>query len=253
MPLAVSDITFRNTTGDFSGKGSPLTSLEGDYNEFKQASAIVALQDSMAAVGAGIASITQPTPTTLLITLTDLTTFGPFTMPTAPMNGRGLWQPSVAYAVNDIVYYGTAFYVVEVAHTSDTTFDAGATDGGANNLYGLIFDIADGGSTVRQSSYKQEANLTHTISALDLGAIWDCTNSAGCAITIPSDSTYDAPLDSEVSFRQGTTLGILTFVPAGGVSLDTGIFQAMTTFQGAVVTLKKVAANTWIGWGYLSA
>lgn len=253
MPLATDDLVYRETTVDFVGKGVQLTSLEGDYNNFKLGTAIVDLQTSMTAVGAGIASITQPTSNTLLITLTDATVFGPFTMPIAPMNGRGIWLPSANYAVNDLIYYGTSFYIVEVAHISDTTFDAGATDGNANDLYGLVFDFTFAGSTLRQTTFKTEANLTHTISDIDLGAIWNCTNTAGCAITIPNDSSYDAPLDSEVSFRQGTVAGVLTFAGAGGVTVDTGIFVAATTFHGAVVTLKKAAANFWIGTGYLSA
>lgn len=252
MPLAVSQIVFRNTTVDFTGKGSELTSLEGDYNEFKQASAIVDLQTSMAAVGAGIASITQPTPTTLLVTLTDATVFGPFLLPTAAMVGRGLWLPSVPYAVNDLVYFGNAFYIVQVAHTSDLTFDPGATDGNANALYGLIMDMSLTGSTLRTVTTKFDTNVTHTITDQDLSVVWNCTNVAGCTITVPNDSTYDAPLDTEVSFRQGA-VGILTFTQAGGVTLDAGVFQKQTTFYGAMVTLKKIAANSWIIWGYLAA
>lgn len=249
----VDGLVFRETTVDFTGKGSDLTYAEGDYNFFKIKTDLLDLFAQMAAVGAGIASITQPTSTTLLVTLTDATVFGPFTLPTAALNGRGEWQASVSYAVNDVVYAGSGVYVVEVAHTSDTTFDANATDGNGNDLYGLVFDIAGAGSAVRTTTFKTEANLTHAITSLDLGALWNCTNAGGCVVTIPDDSTYDAPLDSEVSFRQGTVGGIVSFVTAGSATLDTGIFQPQTTFHGAVVMLKKTAANTWIGAGYLSA
>ena len=251
MPLAVNDIVYRNTTVNYTGKGAPLTSTEGDQNEYKQAVAIVDLQTQMAAVGAGIDTITQPTPNTLLITLTDATVFGPFTLPSAPMNGRGEWQPSVSYAVNDLVFSGTAFYIVEFAHTSEATFDPGANDGNGHDFYGLVFDLSSSGAVLKTAESKVEANLTHAITDQDLGAVWNCTNAAGCAITIPADSTYDAPIDTEVSFRQGA-VGILTFTAAGGVSFDTGIFQPETTFQGAIVTLKKIAANSWWGWGYLA-
>jgi hypothetical protein len=254
MPLDdTDDIIYRNTTGNFVGKGSPLTSLEGDNNNFEIAGAIVNLQTQMAAVGAGIDTITQPTPNTLLITLTDATVFGPFTLPTAPMNGRGEWQPSVSYAVNDILYYGSAFYVVEFTHVSEATFDPGANDGNGHNYYGLIFDMTEGGSVIRQATYQEEINTTHTISSFDPGVIWDCTHASGCTVTIPNDTTYDAPIDTEVSFRQGASSGVVSFSTAGGVTLDTGIFLPSTTFQGAVVTLKKIAANSWLGWGYLSA
>jgi len=253
MPLAIGDLTYRLTTVDYTGKGSALTSTEGDQNNFKLADAVVDLQTQMQAVGAGIDTITQPTPNTLLITLTDATVFGPFILPSAPMNGRGEWQPSVNYAVNDLIFSGNAFYIVEVAHVSDTTFDPGATDGNANELYGLVFDLSASGAVLKQAQSKVEANPTHTITDQDLGAFWNCTNVAGCIITVPNDTTYSAPIDTEISYRQATTSGILSFVAAGGVTLNTGIFLPSTTFNGAIVTLKKIAANSWIGWGYLSA
>src|SRR4030095_13447964 len=149
MPLAIDDLVYRLTTVDYTGKLSELTSTEGDQNNFKLADAIVDLQTQMTAVGAGIDTITQPTPNTLLITLTDATVFGPFTLPTAAMNGRGEWQPSVNYAVNDLIFSGNAFYIVEVAHLSDTTFDPGATDGNANDLYGLVFDLSASGAVLK--------------------------------------------------------------------------------------------------------
>jgi len=250
MPLAIDDIVYRNTTGNYTGKGAPLTSTEGDENEFKQASAIVDLQTQMAAVGAGIDTITQPTPNTLLITLTDATVFGPFTLPTAPMNGRGLWQPLVSYAVNDLVYSGTAFYVVEFAHTSEATFDPGANDGAGHNFYGLVFDLADAGSTLRVSTVRTESSTAHTLTSSDPGSFWNCTHTSGCTITIPADTSYSAPIDTEVSFRQHT-VGILTFLTSGTATLDTGVFGTVTAYRGAVVTIKKIAADTWIGWGLL--
>jgi hypothetical protein len=253
MPLAINNIVYRNTTGNYTGKGSPLTSTEGDENNFEIATAIVDLQTQMATVGAGIDTITQPTENTLLITLTDNTVFGPFTLPTAAMNGRGEWQPSISYAVNDLVFYGNAFYIVEVAHVSDTTFDPGATDGNANELYGLVMDVSLAGSTLRTIESKTEANTTHTLTDQDLSTLWNCTNAAGCTITVPNDTTYDAPIDTEASYRQGTTTGVLTFVGAGGVTIDPGVFTAATTYHGATVTLKKVAANYWFATGYLSA
>lgn len=248
----VDSIVYHNTTGDFTGKpgAAPLTSLEADYNNFKIKTDVDALIADVASVGAGIDTITQPTPGTLLITLTDATTFGPFTLPTAPMNGRGLWTASTPYAVNDLVYNGTALYVVEVAHTSGTSFDPSATDGLGHSLYGIVFDFALSANALRQATTRIETGLTHVLSAYDPGTLWDCTNAAGCAITIPNDTTYDAPVDTEVSFRQSAAGG-LTFTAAVGVTYNTGVtaFDALTEDLGAVVTIKKTAANTWIGWG----
>lgn len=255
MPFTTDDIVYRNTTIDFTGKspaGTPLTSLEGDYNNFKLGTAIVDLQNLMDAVGAGISDIEQTSATQFTITLSDATVFT-MIMPTAKLNGRGAWLPNVNYAVNDIVYSGTGIYVVEFAHLSEATFDANANDGDGNDFYGIIFDIAGAGSAVRTTTWKTEANPTHTLTDVDPGSIWDCTNAAGCVVTIPDDTTYDAPLDTEISFRQGTVAGLVSFVTAGSATLDTGVFLQHTTYHGATVMIKKAAANTWIGIGYLAA
>lgn len=254
MPLTIANLVFRNTTVDFTGKPGnvELTSLEGDYNNFKLGTAIVDLQNLMDAVGAGISSIDQTSATQFTITLSDASVYT-LTMPTATVNGRGLWLPNVNYAVNDLLYYGSAFYSVPFAHLSEATFDPGANDGMGNNYYDLAFDLSEAGAAVRQSTYKVEANATHALTFVDPGAIWDCTNVAGCVVTIVDDVTWNFPIDTEISFRQATVGGVVSFVTAGGATLDTGIFLPVTTFHGAVVTIKKRAANDWFGWGYLSA
>lgn len=248
----VDNLVYRTTTGDFTGKSpsAPLTWNEQDYNLFKIKTDILDLVSQMLAVGAGIASITQPTPSTLLITLTDATTFGPFTLPTSPMNGRGLWTTSTPYAVNDLVYDGTALYVVQVAHTSGTSFDPSATDGLGHNLYGLVFDFALSASTLRQTTTETITNTTLTLSSSSPGKLYLCTNTAGCDVTIPNDSSYSAPVDTEISFRQ-SAVGPVSFTAAGGVTYNAGVtgVEDFTFDLGSVVTIKKTAANTWIGWG----
>jgi len=252
MPLDIDDLVYRNTTGNYTGKGSPLTSTEGDENNFEIASAIVALQTAQDQVGAGIASITQTSPTTFIITLSDDTVQGPFTLPVAYWVDRGEWTPSASYAVNDLFFETSTmgFYYVKFAHTSETAFDPGANDGLGNDFYGLAMDFTSAASVLRQSTTKTEVATTHTISANDLGAFWMCTNAAGCAITIPPDSSYAAPVDTEISFRQGGA-GALTFAATAPATLDVGDDNPATENLGAVVSLKKIAANSWIGWGRL--
>ena len=250
MAHNVDSLVYRNTTADFPGKGQVLTSLEGDYNNFKIKTDVLELFAQAAAVGAGIESITQPTPDTLLITLTDATVFGPFTLPTAPMTGRGQWTPNTSYAVNDLVYNGTTLYVVPFAHTSAATFDPGANDGAGNNFYDLIFDFALSANALRQTTTDTETAATHTLTSEDLGKFWLCTNTGGCVITIPNDTGYDAPIDTEISFCQ-MAAGPLSIVAQSPATYNNGVisFEAQTADIGAVVSIKKIAANTWIGWG----
>lgn len=246
----VDNLVYRNTTVDFNGKGSPLTSLEGDYNNFKVKTDVANIFAQLGAVGAGIAEITQPTANTLTITLTDSTAFGPFVLPTTPITGRGVWTPLTDYAVNDLLYYGSSIYIVPFAHTSAATFDPGANDGDGNNFYDFVFDFSVGAATYRQATTKTEADATHPITSDDIGSLWLCTNVSGCEITIPNDTTYNAPIDTETSFVQRAA-GPLTFVTEAGVTYNSGVtaFEASTDDIGAVVTLKKVESNEWIGFG----
>ena len=248
----VDSLVYHNTTVDFTGKpaAAKLTSLEADYNNFKIKTDVDDLFAQMAAVGPGIASITQPSPTTLLVTLTDATTFGPFTMPTSAMHGRGAWTPNTGYAVNDIVFNGYVIYVVPFAHTSAATFDPGANDGSGNDFYEIIFDYSIGAAALRQATTKTESSSLHNVTSDDVGAFWLCTNVAGCSVTIRPDSVYDAPIDSEITFRQGAA-GPITIAATSPATYNTGVvsFEAFTQDIGDVVTIKKVAANTWVGFG----
>lgn len=80
----------------------------------------------------------------LTVHMTDLTTRGPYTLPTVPLVFRGDWEPSTVYAVNDIFQNGGSVYVVQVAHTSELTFDPGLSSGAgtdAEDVYALAFTV----------------------------------------------------------------------------------------------------------------
>ncbi len=88
----------------------------------------------------------------MTITLTDLSTQGPFTLPTARWNDRGTWAALTPYAVNDTFGINGTFYLVIFAHTSGASFDAGANDGMGHDYYHAIFtepgnSLPDGGLT----------------------------------------------------------------------------------------------------------
>lgn len=75
------------------------------------------------------------------------------------------------------------------------------------------------------------------------------TNVAGCAVTIPSDAEVNFPVDTEITF-DADTIGAVTFDAATDVVLKppSGFLNQMRG-DGAVVTWKKLAANTWRGIG----
>jgi len=79
-----------------------------------------------------------------------------------------------------------------------------------------------------------------------------CTNAAGCAVTIPNDTAEPFLVDAEIHFRQ-CGAGALEFSAGVGVTLNIPDgFLASTAILGAVVTAKKVAANTWDLFGLLA-
>jgi hypothetical protein len=96
------------------------------------------------APGVGVATISQPTAGTLLFTMTDASTQGPFPLPVGEWYFQGDWTASTAYIVNDVVQFNGSLYAVIFAHTSGTTFDAGANDGSGHNYYRLILTFPSG-------------------------------------------------------------------------------------------------------------
>jgi hypothetical protein len=79
-----------------------------------------------------------------------------------------------------------------------------------------------------------------------------CTNAAGCAVEIPNNTDVAFLVDAEIHFRQ-CGAGGLEFSGGVGVTLNYPEgFLPSTNTLGAVVTAKKVAANSWDLFGLLA-
>jgi hypothetical protein len=132
-----------------AGLGRRQTWLELDGNWIAIQAAVNAL--SAVSPGLGISTITQPAAGTLRITLTDSSIIN-FDLPIASYVYRGTWAATTVYAVNDTFQIGGSLYVVLLAHTSASTFDAGANDGSGHDYYQELLSspanaIPDGGTT----------------------------------------------------------------------------------------------------------
>lgn len=145
------DMTFRTNDGTRwgAGQGSDLTAAQIDINFWALFSAVTSLQDHAAVTANGIVSIAV-TGRVMYITLTNDQVLGPYNLPVAAFNPRGQWQPITLYAVLDVIYDNGSLYSVNVLHTSDTTFNAGANDGHGNDLYTVLLEqpaneLPDGG------------------------------------------------------------------------------------------------------------
>src|SRR6516225_8787796 len=102
------------------------------------------------------------------------------TIPTAQWKGRGEWQPSSVYAVNDLVIDAGNLYLVQIAHTSQTTFDPGYQIGG-QYVYQFIL------GPLGQTETNALTASTYTLQGTDNLKYYRC--SLGCAITIPTDAS----------------------------------------------------------------
>lgn len=104
-----------------TGKGSALTAAEIDNNFFEMLERAADLEANPAQP-VNIESI-ELNGVTFLVTMTDATTRGPFTLPVAYFKWKGEWQPSTEYDNLDLVYVqDDGLYVVKEFHISDVAF-----------------------------------------------------------------------------------------------------------------------------------
>lgn len=129
-------------SGRWVGVNRNLISQEVDENFYTIIQRVTTLENGISET-VSIAFITL-TGNSLMFTMTDHTTRGPFTIPQATFRGRGAWTPLTPYAVNDTVTNGGALYLVIFGHTSFASFDPGANDGGGHDFYSLMLALPDG-------------------------------------------------------------------------------------------------------------
>lgn len=116
------------------------------------------------------------------------------------------------------------------------------------NKRALISQIQGGGGG---TDYPQltETTTARTLSLADAGSFLYCTNVAGCAITVPPQSS--------VAWAANTTilgvgkLGNTTFVGGGGVSIIRPSDRELECYDGAPWALRRTAENEWLLTGYL--
>jgi hypothetical protein len=129
--------TFRTTdnTRWGAGKGADLTAVEVDMNFWDAIERISALE-AEPPEAVGIDTITS-TDNTFTVHLTDGSTQGPFNLPTAQFTVIP-WTPNTLLSSNTFVTEGSSTYLVNLTHTSASSFDPNATDGFGHDLYGLL-------------------------------------------------------------------------------------------------------------------
>jgi hypothetical protein len=124
---------------------------------------------------------------------------------------------------------------------SSITGPAGAD--GSNGTDGV--DGTDGADGTTLAGIVTVSGTTYTPVLADAGKMLECSNSAGCAVTIPPNGAVALPVGTVLHFAQDA-VGQVSFVAGSGVTLKhTAATVLATSGQGAVVSAAKVAINTW--------
>lgn len=127
------------TDGAFgTGEHRPLHAAEVDENFWQLDQRITDLEGAPSDA-VGIANI-EVIGSQMMIYLTDASSYGPFTLPTAQFRFRDEWAPGASYAKLDLVSVRQrGLFLVQVAHIAASTFDPAVTDGGGNAIYSKVF------------------------------------------------------------------------------------------------------------------
>jgi hypothetical protein len=240
----MADPIFKNSGAWGSGVNRLLTDTECDGNNWAWLARMRA-QEALT-VGVGIASITQPSSNSILVTMTNSNTYT-FTLPQVALNFRGAWAANTPYSLNDVFYVSSlsSVYVVIWSHTSNATFDPNANDGAMHNYYKTILvvpsDVPTGGAT--------DAVLAKSSSS-DFALAWQSSGmpragTTGQALTKNSGTDFDASWDDIVfseltglpTIAQTRNSAVTTLGTTGTVVLDPAVSDVFAITPTGAVTL----------------
>lgn len=129
-------IIYRNDGPWGAGKGSLLTASEVDFNFFDLVERVAGLEES--GIQPNEIYMIDVVDNAMVITMEDLTTFGPFPLPIAAFRWTDEYTPLFDYEVYDLFTAEDGMYMVRVAHTAATEFDPGESNT-EGDFYQLIF------------------------------------------------------------------------------------------------------------------
>ncbi len=97
-----------------------------------------------------------------------------------------------------------------------------------------------------------EATTARTLTVDDLYTLINCTNAAGCTITVPADVTlaWDGTITPIFAFHQDAGAGQITVVVAGGVTINTlSIYKKKSFGPFAILQLAEITPNNYTLFG----
>lgn len=198
--------------GLWTGVGRPMTAYEVDRDLYNIKTAVETLQGNYSAT-ISIDTVTQPTLSTMRVTLTDATFFD-LSLPVGSFRDRGDWAVSTPYLVNDTFNAPDGgLYRVIFDHTSSaTSFSPSANDGAGHDYYAAMLSspgnsLPAGGATsmvVEKASgtdfdYRLGYKLPTSGTARQYLIKQSSTN---------QDAVWDDPVASDIAFSPSTASGL---------------------------------------------
>lgn len=268
-------------------KGSRLTSTEVDNNFLNHDGRLTTVEAAIPAASVGIASISQ-SGNSLYVTLTDASVLGPFALPVTDLAFLP-WQPNTFYTEGQFIVDpgSTTVYAVRITHTSAATFDPGANEGSAGDIYELLLSInnlpaqlttpLDGDilryriDTSGESFRNEPAGSLFTSFPVESATVatdgtWSPTISGGfktytfsdgAAIVLPTDDDVPLAIGTEIAFVSLTDSDLTVEGAMIDSSTDVDVlynsaFAAKALGRNVLMVVKKLATNTWLLTGTLA-
>jgi len=97
-----------------------------------------------------------------------------------------------------------------------------------------------------------QTGTTYTAALSDDGKLITCDNGSGIALTIPPNGTVAFGIGTQLNIMQ-LGAGVVTITAGAGVTLRSNGTKLKTNGQYAVATCCKIASDTWVVIGNLTA
>jgi hypothetical protein len=136
--------------------------------------------------------------------------------------------------------------IIEVVDISDTTMAASGT-----NKKMTLAELVAYVKTLLRTAPNNQSGTTFAPALTDEATFVRFTGASAVTVTMPQDSAVAFPLGAEIDFAQAGA-GQVTFAQGTGATVN-GTPGLKTRAQYSAATAKKVAANTWLIMGDLSA
>jgi len=89
-----------------------------------------------------------------------------------------------------------------------------------------------------------QTGTTYTLAATDAGGLITCANASAITVTVPTNAAVAFAIGTQIGVLQ-TGAGQVTFVGAGGVTVNSYNSALKIVGNGGLAVLVKTGTNTW--------